>query len=293
MFAITIERQLRANTQEILGTPPVVGVLSYCAQFKDEMPWYTHHQRQVAESGGKLTYQKTPLIRRLVLVTFLRQADPSAKYERPCANLDREPRQGEPMIRCVAHRLSEEKFGPGKGFRCRELLYNDQQIKINAALASKRGDPTVYLSKIPEICYMCHVWLTTEMALNHRNATADANRRDLTAPEGSAAAAAVADAQQPRMINRFMVDVDKPGEYSRRMMIGSGKNYTMGIWGPFPLWNEKNYIAVKLADSGLYGFEETDNLLFRPAREPSQVTENASILCTPTPAKQAGLNLLQ
>ncbi len=166
LFAVTVERPHRANNEIIVNTAPAVSVLSYCSQFKDEMPWYKNMQQSVANSSN-ITFQKTPVMRRSVLVTFLRMPDPSTPFERSCFNLDREPAAHENRVRCIAHRLSEKRLGPGRGYRLREMLFNDQSLKINAALehnsrAAAAGqpmvDPTTYLTPVPEMCFMCHVW---------------------------------------------------------------------------------------------------------------------------------------
>lgn len=173
LFALSIERPHRATNDMIINTPPAVGVLNYCSQYKDEMPWFAIMHKVVADSGGRLSFQKIPVFRRSVLVTFLRQPDPKCPYERPCGNLDREPRAHEGKVRCIAHRLSEELWGEGKGFRLREMLFSKEHTEINATLDNnarilrdKTGerivDPREHLPHIPELCYMCHVWYASQ-----------------------------------------------------------------------------------------------------------------------------------
>jgi cell pole-organizing protein PopZ len=166
LFAVTVERPHRATNDVIINTPPAVTVLAYCAQYKGELPWYKNMQQSVANSST-ITFQDTPVFRRSYIVTFLRQPDPATPYERPCYNLDREPLAHENRVRCIAHRLSEEILGLGRGYRLREILFKDQSLKINAAIdhnqrAAKLGMPLVdtssYLTEIPELCYMCHIW---------------------------------------------------------------------------------------------------------------------------------------
>jgi hypothetical protein len=51
----------------------------------------------------------------------------------------------------------------------------------------------------------------------------------------------------------------------------------LGIWGPFPLWNERNYLPVVISSHGnLRGFQESDALLFRLPRAASLRTGSES-----------------
>jgi hypothetical protein len=269
LFAYSIERPaLRAATEVIISTPPAVSALSFCAAAAAEdggVAWYNTYLKTL----GSVAFQNTPLIRRSVLITFLREPDTSVPFERPCFNLDREPLPHEQRVRCIAHRLSEEQLGAGRGYRLRELLYNDQCVKINRAVA-QRTDPMVHLTPVPELCYMCHVWMTTEACLDQRNRMEERKQKDLTVPGASTPPPA---GGIPALIfNRFMVDIDKPGEYDRRKMLCSDDVTAMGVWGPFPAWNKRNYVAcmVRFPEKSLRGFEETDNLLFRLPRVPLQ-----------------------
>ncbi len=285
LFAMTIERPHRATNDTIINTPPAVGVLNYCSQYKDEMPWFNVMQQAIANSDGKLSFQKTPVFRRSVLVTFLREPDPKCAYERPCVNLDREPRAHEGKVRCIAHRMSEQIWGEGKGFRLREMLFSDVYTKINSTIdnnarimsekkkSEQLVDPRIHLSNIPELCYMCHVWMVTEACLDQKNKSDERSRKDMTVsiPIGGPGGKIMI-----MLMNRFMVDIDKAGEYDRRMMVCSD-DVAMGTWGPFPLWNQSNYIPVKIGNLGLLGFEETPNLLFRLPRTQSHVTGFSSV----------------
>jgi hypothetical protein len=93
--------------------------------------------------------------------------------------------------------------------------------------------------------------------LDQKNKSDERERKDMTiAPE------------TPNMVailNRFMVDIDKPGEYDRRKMLVSD-DVALGIWGPFPLWNKRHYVPVRISDTNLWGFEEMEDLLFRLPR---------------------------
>lgn len=258
LFALTIERQHQTPTTEmIISTPPAVTALQYCATLPAaEVPWYEATKQAVA-SRTNMTFPKTPLMSRSVLLTFLRQPDAHNPYERPCLNLDRNPYEHERgfRMRCVAHRMSAEQLGEANAFRCRELLYHGQMIKINAALASKGAeDPRLHLHDIPELCYMCHVWLTTEAALAQRNKASAPTADDMLV-----------------IFNRFMVMQDVVGEYARHAMLCS-EDVAIGIWGPFPRWNERHYKAVRL-NGNLYGFEEAEEMLFRQARKSSSLSD--------------------
>ncbi len=177
--AVFVRQHLRAPTATITATPPVVGVLQYCAQFKDTMAWYRPMVAVVAEHAH-LKVPDVPLMTREVLMTYMREPDPRAPWERPCMNLAREKEPHEGSVRCIAHTLSERRHGPGKGYRLRELLFDNVAVNINAAIESgdPRCDPRDHLSEIPNMCYMCYVWMTTELALNQKSRLAKAPSDD-------------------------------------------------------------------------------------------------------------------
>jgi len=272
LFATTIERPLRtATTEMIVSTPPAVAALKYCALLpSSEAAWYDLTTAAVAKRPN-MSFPKSPLMRRSVLMTFLREPDPHMPHERPCFNLDRNPFNHERglRMRCVAHRMSAEQLGEVHAFRCRELLFNGQMVKINAAVATNGAeDPAHHLNDIPELCYMCHVWLTTEAALAQRNKAGVQSSEEMLI-----------------IFNRFMVSVDQVGEYSRHATLASA-DVAMGIWGPFPRWSERNYRAVRLS-CGLRGFEESEEMLFRPAREPSG--QSVGVVAKATHSTRSGL----
>ena len=79
------------------------------------------------------------------------------------------------------------------------------------------------------------------------------------------------------VFNAFMVDIDKPGEYDRHCLL-TGDDVGMGIWGPFPLWNERNYVPWRDPQGGpqaLRGFQE----LFQAA--PDELWIEVNLLTTP------------
>ena len=112
-----------------------------------------------------------------------------------------------------------------------------------------------------------------------------------TIPDGAAPPPTGGGGAEVIIFNRFMVDIDKPGEYDRRKMLCSDDAAALGIWGPFPMWSKRHYIACKVrhdsppSSSGggvgveYRGFKETDALLFRLPRIP--FTQS-----TPTSAEQ-------
>lgn len=289
-----VERPPRASTKTIIETPPPTATLQYCATFRNEFAWFDAYEEQIARSAD-VTYQKVPLIRRAVLQTFLRAPDPHTSWERPCFNLDRDPMPHEKRVRCIAHQLSARALGDGNAFRCRELLFNGQSVKINEALEhNPKADVDAFLSPLPELCYMCHVWMTTAACLDQKNKADQRKRTDMTNVEQA----------NPTLItifNRFMVDIDKPGEYDRRAMLASD-DVALGVWGPFPLWNDNNYVPVKVVapDTGaiVWGFEERDQLVFRLSGIPSHpigrsAAQSVSIRSDPTSATRADLSSLQ
>jgi hypothetical protein len=278
LFAITVTRPHHRVTNDLIASvPPPVGTLKYCVEHKNEMTWYRPMSEAIGAMAG-FGFPRTPLMTRDILMTFMREADPAAPYgyERPCFNLDRDPLEHEERVRCIAHVLSERIWGKERAFRLREMLWNNQSTKINAALAFNENhtshlppvDPRVYLNPVQEMCYMCHVWLTTEACFDHERKMKLAQ----TGGDGG-------DPPPPPKVvifNRFMVDIDKVGEYDRRKMLVSSDVTLLGIWGPFPQWSPQNYLPVRIANSNnLCGFQESDELLFRLPRVPSQAIECA------------------
>jgi len=245
LFEQSLRAMGRAPNDVVIQTPPATEVLAYCARFRDEMPWFATMQAVVAASPT-LQYPDVPVFCRAVLLEYLREAHPRSEEERPCFNLDRDPMPHERRFRCVAHALSESRLGPGKGFRLREMLFGPTR------------------SAVPEMCYLCHLWFAM---------------RDSTAQRESLAAR-----ESVLIINRFMVMVDVVGEYDRTKMLACDK-VNAGLWGPIPLYNENNYIvADNVRGSGLRGFHESDNLLFRLTRvSPSRTQQQpVAAACTPS-----------
>lgn len=292
LFATTMERRpLRPSTQLVLEAPPAMEVLALCAQFKNTLfPWFKGAQVTLAANPG-LDLPRLPIYARAYLMPFMREADPKATYERPCLNLDREPYQGEEgRLRCIAHRLSERRFGPRGAYRLRELLHSATTVQINAALNRqplKRGDPVhdprVHLPEVPEVCVMCHIWMVFEESLNQKNRRderlmlqrlAAASQGTVVEKNGQSVPAAAPKDDMVMVLNKFMVHFDKPGEYSRYALL-AGDEVGLGVYGSFPLWQERNYVPwLDPAGTGLRGFQELEDMLFQQAPAPSRAIES-------------------
>lgn len=228
LFTLNMERASRNAADFVINTPPAVDILAYCAQYKDSVPWYTSMLNAIA-NDSQYAFPDVPVMCHKLLRTFLRAPTGA---ERPCFNLDREPMAHERMVHCIAHRMSEERLGKGKGFRLRELILGGNES----------------LSKIPEMCYLCHLWTYLMASIRQRDKGAT--------PEGGGAG-------RLKLINKFMVIVDKPGEYDGNKMLTSDK-VAAGIWGPVPLFNENNYIVstTPAHEGSIPCFIETDNLFW-------------------------------
>ena len=283
LFASTMERRpLRPSTQLVLDAPPAMEVLALCAQFKQTLlPWFMGAQVTLAANPG-LDLPKLPVYTRAYLAAFMREPDPKANYERPCLNLDRDPYPGEEgRLRCIAHQLSERRFGPRGAYRLRELLHSATTVQINAALnrvPAKRGDPIhdprVHLPEVPEVCVMCHVWMVFDEALNQKNRREERLMMQRMKDATSKDPVAAAPPDMVMVLNKYMVHFDKPGEYSRYALL-AGDEVGLGVYGSFPLWQERNYLPwVDPVGSGLRGFQEAEDMLFRQAPEPSRAIES-------------------
>lgn len=305
LFARAVTRAGRATEDIILNMPPITEVLSYCRQFQNkECMWYYKINHKVSNADSNLKYPDVCVLSRKYMESFYRECDPSQPYERPCINLDRDPRPGEGKIRCVAHALSEKVLGPGKGYRLRELILRDEMTQVNAAIAhnnsvrrkaaelsipiEQAGDlvnPRDWLSNIQEPCIMCHIYFTNMDYIRQRDKEIEKleqerreqeSARDRVYGQGGnetdvtdfATMRGIGDVNEPMendsivIANRFMVIPNRPGEYPLSMTLTGDKSPT-GIWGPFPIWNNQNYIPVKISGTGMRGFKETDNLVFR------------------------------
>lgn len=244
----------RAANEMVIKAPPKEDVLRIGKEVTSE--WYYGIATLVANTPGQ-KYPDVPCFTRQVLTTFMREADPNIKWERPCFNLDREPRQGEQRVRCIAHRITAKDQEP---YRLREMLFNDEEAKI--AASPKGTDPLIFLPSIPEMCVLCHIWFGNIDYIRQKDKARERNTHDHTTPP----------ADLVTICNRFMVKIDQPGEYDSRKIITCDRN-ALGIWGPFPVFNENNYIPCRVGVR-LRGIKETDNLLFRLPRAASTLTSS-------------------
>jgi hypothetical protein len=295
LFNISVERSGRATSDIILNIPPPVKVLSYCRQFKNkECAWFYGINNMVADTEACVEYPNVPVLTREYLGTFMREADSKEPYERPCFNLTRAPYMGEGKIHCVAHRLSEAALGEGKGYRLRELLLPEQMTQINAAIEHNNNkttvhpvDPREWLDRVPELCAMCHVYVANMEYTKQKDKEVERERMNSTA-SGAYDTGIV-------ILNKFMVVPNRVGEYPLNKTL-SGDANPLGIWGPFPVWSDRNYIPVMVGGGGLRGFLETDNLLFQGPQRSQQIGSSLRTPCsrsTPTPPSQQSTSFRQ
>ena len=284
LFAMRVERPHAPTTDMITQTPPLSKTLQYCSQFPDLAPWVNQYNETLANSS-QLSFQRIPLMSRSVLQTFLRERNPRCVYERDCFNLDREPRVGEGKFRCVGHRLSEKLLGEGKGYRLREILFPEQIVAINSCASDREAAQHLYPEH--EMCYLCHIYLTTEKCFDQKNKAEERDAKDLTSSTTTDMIA---------ILNRFVVTVGSEGDYDLRRMLVSD-NVAMGVLGPFPMWSERHYVCSTDTVTNLRGFSETDTLVFRLPREPSELIESSrtkdSTRSTPTSVKRITMHSSQ
>lgn len=255
LFAAQVADTGRSSTDIVVKLPSAAEVLADAMKYADNRPWYQGMQKLIS-SQDAYTYPDVPVLSRKTIATFLREPNPRKPYERACFN----PTVAqEGRFECIGHMLSERLLGKGKGFCLREMLLCDEEARIRNALENG-GDPTVFLSQIPEMCILCHLHMALVDAIKQRDRLEEDNDGVL-------------------IINRFMVIIDREGEYDRTKML-TGDKVKTGIWGPFPLFQEDNYIPSTLMDDNgvrLRCFKESENLLFRPARVSSLDKEQKTL----------------
>ena len=283
------QRAENPTSQVIERIPPQHDVIALCAQQYENNPiWYDQMIAKIIQSKGTLTVPDVPLFTREYLAPFFRQARPNS-FERSCINLDRPAMPNEPKVRCIAHYMSEEVLGPGKGFRLRELLFKDEMVAVNRILAdnekakhsfqtnkitkkdylSRVKDPAEVLTGPHEMCVLCHIWMSNKAYIDKRDRAIERNSRIKVDGSGDL------EDDYVTVLNRFMVVPDQPGEYALRMCIPGDINF-VGIWGCFPIWNINNYVVGKSTSDGTPCFYETDRLLFQPARDLRQIDPSNS-----------------
>jgi len=148
-------------------------------------------------------------------------------------NFMRAPKQGE--RECSHPNCKSMEMG---GFRCRELL-----------LPSDTGD-----SLEQKWCYICHLNETNRLYWQCLNT----EWQDI-------------DISKPFTIHYFIVATDRVGEYRLSKTI-QGDSLVRGIYGPFPIFNVNNYIKDEV-ENGVWGWRESDSLVFRPAQKASVPTK--------------------
>lgn len=285
LFASHVERPNQPTTAQIIATPDVTTTLSL-ARKVEQFKMCTDQYMEMLANNPHLKKQNIPVYTRQTLQPFLLAPNPARAWERPCCNLDRPPVHGEVVIQCIAHVLSGEMLGRDKAFKLRELLFPDQIVRINHCLEAERKDPRIHLLPVPQMCYLCHIYITNQMFLNERNKLDERERPDHTTPKEAPRTTMVT------ILNRFMVTFGTEGEYDVRRLIASD-SISLGILGPFPLWSKRHYQPLLSQQ----GFAENEVMVFRLSQEPSQLIESGnqsgSIRSTPTTAKRGVINSRQ
>jgi hypothetical protein len=183
-------------------------------------------------------------------------------------------------------------LGEKSAFRCRELLFFAEMYAINKALEPGSGvDPRSALPELGEFCYLCHIYLTTAACYDLQNQKQERDREDMASPGTTQQQQQQQQFEVLQIANRIMVSIDVNGEYRHEVMLAANDVSSLGIWGPFPEWNPRNYIPCQLAGSQLKGFEEHERMVFRLPRVPShqiaQEKTSSSFRFDPTSAAQA------
>lgn len=264
LFQHNVSRILAPNTTALHVAPPCVDPLEFCLRYPAIFPWAPAYVDGVA-SNPSITFQEAPIFSRAYLRDFWREPSPLNRLEHPCVNLDRLPMQHEQRSeRCAAHELSTRLLGEGKGYRLREMLFNNQDERSGGGAELAR-----------DMCFMCHLRLTNRKCLAQRNNKKRRDRKDLTH-------AVLAGEAVESIANRFQVIVGVEGEYCMDQII-SHSGPTILLCGPFPRWMPKNFDPVVLPGSNLRGFVESEKVVFRLARmlqEQSVCKTHGATACT-------------
>lgn len=281
----------RPPTSVLVNRPPEAEVLAYAKQQSEsERGWFTAMQHYVANHDD-IDFPDVRVLSRVVLVQSLCAPDPGQPWQRPCCNLDRDPYPFESKTRCMGHILSEQLSGKGKegAFRPRELLFNDEMIRINSMIEAG-GNPMNVLNAVPEMCYLCHLYFLLQASIEQRDRILQRQDEDvdLTNIDKEPQSSVYGqdndddddDDDKVLILNKFMVITDQVGEYNRNAMI-PGDQTLLGLFGAVPAFNRDNYIYTDRfpiqTKNGrpVPGFLESDALLFRLARVPSDQIESS------------------
>ena len=282
LFLLKVQKQKHSTSDDVSARISLTRrqVLSYIAQYKDEALYYDHYVKSVVDTEG-IDFQKMEVTSVSYNRQYMREANPNVPHEIPCMNLDHDPVQGEIGIRCESHRLSAEWLGPNKAFKCRQFLLPSRDAQIAAAVKHNRRvaeqkkrslrlgekelqmvDPCEWLPKVPEMCILCYFKFVNRCYFGELFNDVERNNSDLTKDMAQ---------EQENMNNndsiyhKFMVEVG-PGGYDLRYTL-TGDRSPHGICGPFPLYMESCYSPRKMS-SGLWCFDESDELHFRLGRDP-------------------------
>lgn len=289
LFASHVERPLQASTAHIIATPSMEETLKMSRKYPS-MKLVTDQYMEMLANNPNIKKQNLPVYRRSTLQEFLYAPDPKKPWQRPCCNLNRPPVQGEQKFQCAGHELSCKLLGPDKAFLPRELLFPDQIVRINHSLdVEGDGDASSHLLPVPQMCYMCYIFLINQLFLEQRNKLDDRERKDHTQSKN-------ARTTMITILNRFIVAFGTEGEYDITRLIASD-SLSLGILGPFPLWSPRHYVPVIDKYNDVRGFAEKDIMVFRLSQEPSELIESANLndstRSTPTSVKHAATRFRQ
>jgi hypothetical protein len=287
LFSSSVECPTKPSTAYVINTPSMVDTLKMARKVKS-LGLVVDQYMEMLANNPELKLQNMPVYTRSTLNPFLYAPDPKQSWQRPCCNLNRQPVQGEEIIQCAGYQLSASLLGTDKAFKPRELLFPYQIVQINHTLEVEREDPSKHLLPVPQMCYMCHLYLTNQMFLEQRHKLEDREREDHTQARSKRTTLIT-------ILNRFIVTFGTEGEYDVKRLIASD-SISLGILGPFPLWSPRHY-RTTMDHTGLPGFVEKDILVFRLSQEPSQLIEsdtpNDSTRSTPTSVRRGAMTSRQ
>ena len=129
------------------------------------------------------------------------------------------------------------------GFRCRELVMPNESLTRD----------------IHGWCYICHLYETNRLYWeNIGKETSETIHKNVYS------------------IHHFIVKTDSIGEYRLDKTI-QGDSNVVGIFGPFPFFNQNNYVKIR-DDNGNNRLLESDSMVFRLPPKASVQIENSHII---------------